>query len=178
MMQQEFTSPLIAELRANNGILQRGDITLRLAENFGFCWGVERAVCYKWTLIVTFKQTSYQLLSFVVVVYADINGVWGACALSRQHHPHHKWDHTQPAGKHSHEDVTDSNVVHWIMCFFNVYKLCETSTITIYLFTYHSFHLFAGQRSSARDERSVSGEESKRPHEQCSSEQWKELWER
>lgn len=45
MMGEEFTSPLVAELRANKGTIQRGDITVKLAEYYGFCWGVERAVC-------------------------------------------------------------------------------------------------------------------------------------
>ena len=44
MMTQEFTSPLLQEMRANNGIIQRGDVTVKLAEYYGFCWGVERAV--------------------------------------------------------------------------------------------------------------------------------------
>jgi 4-hydroxy-3-methylbut-2-enyl diphosphate reductase len=44
MMVAEFTSPLIAELRANNGTIVRGDVTIKLAEFYGFCWGVERAV--------------------------------------------------------------------------------------------------------------------------------------
>jgi 4-hydroxy-3-methylbut-2-enyl diphosphate reductase len=44
MMVQEFTSPLIAEMRANGGVVKRGDVTVKLAEYYGFCWGVERAV--------------------------------------------------------------------------------------------------------------------------------------
>jgi len=44
MMVEEFTSPLVAELRANKGVLKRGDITVKLAEHYGFCWGVERAI--------------------------------------------------------------------------------------------------------------------------------------
>eukprot|EP01041_Mallomonas_annulata_P008229 gene8229-16921_t len=44
MMVQEFASPLIAEIRANKGTIQRGDLTIKLAEFYGFCWGVERAV--------------------------------------------------------------------------------------------------------------------------------------
>lgn len=44
MMTKEFTSPLVAELRANGGVITRGDVTVRLAEFYGFCWGVERAV--------------------------------------------------------------------------------------------------------------------------------------
>lgn len=44
MMVSEFSSPLIAEIRANNGTITRGDLTIILAEFYGFCWGVERAV--------------------------------------------------------------------------------------------------------------------------------------
>eukprot|EP00607_Mallomonas_marina_P007171 CAMPEP_0182416328 /NCGR_PEP_ID=MMETSP1167-20130531/589_1 /TAXON_ID=2988 /ORGANISM="Mallomonas Sp, Strain CCMP3275" /LENGTH=388 /DNA_ID=CAMNT_0024588993 /DNA_START=249 /DNA_END=1415 /DNA_ORIENTATION=+ len=43
-MSSEFTSSLIKEIRANNGTIVRGDLTIKLAEYFGFCWGVERAV--------------------------------------------------------------------------------------------------------------------------------------
>ena len=43
-MVKEFTSSLIAELRANKGVIVRGDVTVKLAEYYGFCWGVERAV--------------------------------------------------------------------------------------------------------------------------------------
>ncbi len=44
LMQTEYQSSLIQQIRDNNYILQRGDVTIRLAEAFGFCWGVERAV--------------------------------------------------------------------------------------------------------------------------------------
>lgn len=44
VMQSEYQSNLIQEIRANNFTLQRGEVTIRLAEAFGFCWGVERAV--------------------------------------------------------------------------------------------------------------------------------------
>lgn len=43
-MAEEFTSSLVAEVRSNGGVLTRGDITVKLAEHYGFCWGVERAV--------------------------------------------------------------------------------------------------------------------------------------
>lgn len=43
-MVKEFTSSLVAELRANGGTITRGDVTVRLAEYYGFCWGVERAI--------------------------------------------------------------------------------------------------------------------------------------
>lgn len=44
LMSSEFTSPLVAELRANKGTITRGNVTVKLAEFYGFCWGVERAV--------------------------------------------------------------------------------------------------------------------------------------
>jgi 4-hydroxy-3-methylbut-2-enyl diphosphate reductase len=43
-LQSEYQSNLIQEIRDNNYRLQRGEVTIRLAEAFGFCWGVERAV--------------------------------------------------------------------------------------------------------------------------------------
>jgi len=43
-LQSEYQSNLIQEIRANNYRLQRGNVTILLAEAFGFCWGVERAV--------------------------------------------------------------------------------------------------------------------------------------
>ena len=39
-----YNSALINELRQNDNRLQRGTITIKLAEAFGFCWGVDRAV--------------------------------------------------------------------------------------------------------------------------------------
>ncbi|MGK7873506.1 MAG: 4-hydroxy-3-methylbut-2-enyl diphosphate reductase [Xenococcaceae cyanobacterium] len=44
VLNAEYQSNLIQEIRDNNYRLQRGDVTIRLAEAFGFCWGVERAV--------------------------------------------------------------------------------------------------------------------------------------
>lgn len=43
-MNTEYQSDLIQAIRDRNYRLQRGDVTILLAESFGFCWGVERAV--------------------------------------------------------------------------------------------------------------------------------------
>jgi 4-hydroxy-3-methylbut-2-enyl diphosphate reductase len=40
----EYQSSLVQQLRENQYTLTRGLVTIRLAEAFGFCWGVERAV--------------------------------------------------------------------------------------------------------------------------------------
>ena len=44
LMQSEYQSNLIQQIRDNSYRLQQGNVTIRLAEAFGFCWGVERAV--------------------------------------------------------------------------------------------------------------------------------------
>jgi 4-hydroxy-3-methylbut-2-enyl diphosphate reductase len=43
-LQSAYQSDLIANLRTNGHSLSQGRLTVRLAEAFGFCWGVERAV--------------------------------------------------------------------------------------------------------------------------------------
>ncbi|CAB1107772.1 unnamed protein product [Ectocarpus sp. CCAP 1310/34] len=44
LMSDEFTSDIISEFKENKGSITRGDTTFKLAEYYGFCWGVERAV--------------------------------------------------------------------------------------------------------------------------------------
>ncbi|MEL7070205.1 MAG: 4-hydroxy-3-methylbut-2-enyl diphosphate reductase [Cyanobacteria bacterium J06581_3] len=43
-MRSEYESSLIQKIRDHNNLLVEGDVTIHLAESFGFCWGVERAV--------------------------------------------------------------------------------------------------------------------------------------
>lgn len=43
-MNLEYQSNLIQTIRDRNYRLTKGDVTICLAESFGFCWGVERAV--------------------------------------------------------------------------------------------------------------------------------------
>ncbi|AFZ54706.1 4-hydroxy-3-methylbut-2-enyl diphosphate reductase [Cyanobacterium aponinum UTEX 3222] len=43
-LNQEYQSNLIQTIRQNNYQITQGNVTIRLAEAFGFCWGVERAV--------------------------------------------------------------------------------------------------------------------------------------
>ncbi|QCH16268.1 4-hydroxy-3-methylbut-2-enyl diphosphate reductase [Synechococcus sp. CB0101] len=43
-LEQAYQSNLIASLRENGYQLQHGRLSVKLAEAFGFCWGVERAV--------------------------------------------------------------------------------------------------------------------------------------
>ena len=44
VMNTEYQSSLIQQIRQNNYRWQEGEVRIHLAEAFGFCWGVERAI--------------------------------------------------------------------------------------------------------------------------------------
>ncbi|XP_050231725.1 4-hydroxy-3-methylbut-2-enyl diphosphate reductase, chloroplastic [Mercurialis annua] len=44
LMSQEYTSDIIKTLKENGFEYTWGNVTVKLAESYGFCWGVERAV--------------------------------------------------------------------------------------------------------------------------------------
>ncbi|KAH6789325.1 4-hydroxy-3-methylbut-2-enyl diphosphate reductase [Perilla frutescens var. frutescens] len=44
LMNQEFTSDIIKKLKENGYEYTWGNVTVKLAEAYGFCWGVERAI--------------------------------------------------------------------------------------------------------------------------------------
>lgn len=44
LMNQEYTSDIITTLKDNGNEYTWGNVTVKLAESYGFCWGVERAV--------------------------------------------------------------------------------------------------------------------------------------
>ena len=45
-LQTQYQSELVETIRANGNTYTRGAVTIKLAQSFGFCWGVERAVEY------------------------------------------------------------------------------------------------------------------------------------
>jgi 4-hydroxy-3-methylbut-2-en-1-yl diphosphate reductase len=56
MFESEYQSSLIQEIRDKGYRLQRGNVTIRLAEAFGFCWGVERAIALAYETRQQFPQ--------------------------------------------------------------------------------------------------------------------------
>ena len=55
-MRSEYESGLIQKIRDNNNLLIDGEVTIHLAESFGFCWGVERAVAMAYEARQHFPQ--------------------------------------------------------------------------------------------------------------------------
>lgn len=66
MMIEEFTSPLFAEMKANNGVITRGDITVKLAIHYGFCWGVERAIAMAYEARAHFPDNTIHITNEII----------------------------------------------------------------------------------------------------------------
>ena len=53
-----YRSELVENIRANGGILSAGDLTVKLAKEFGFCYGVERAIDLAYAARKYFSEVS------------------------------------------------------------------------------------------------------------------------
>ncbi|MGK7946321.1 MAG: 4-hydroxy-3-methylbut-2-enyl diphosphate reductase [Microcystaceae cyanobacterium] len=62
----EYQSSLIQEIRQSNYTLTRGNVTIRLAEAFGFCWGVERAVAMAYETRQHFPNESLWITNEII----------------------------------------------------------------------------------------------------------------
>ena len=62
----EYHSALIEDLRANGYERRFGDLTVRLAEAFGFCYGVDRAVDYAYQTTVKFPDRRIFLVGEII----------------------------------------------------------------------------------------------------------------
>lgn len=56
VLNQEYQSQLIQTIRDHNYCYKQGRVTIHLAESFGFCWGVERAVAMAYETRKHFPQ--------------------------------------------------------------------------------------------------------------------------
>lgn len=62
----EYHSGLVEQIRADNFQAQFGDITLRLAQDFGFCYGVDRAVDYAYQTTHKFPDRRIFLVGEII----------------------------------------------------------------------------------------------------------------
>jgi len=58
----DYTGQLVDMLQARDYTLTAGDVTIRLAKEFGFCYGVERAVDYAYQARKKFPDHTIYLL--------------------------------------------------------------------------------------------------------------------
>jgi 4-hydroxy-3-methylbut-2-en-1-yl diphosphate reductase len=66
LLAAEYHSSLVEQIRAQGYRAQFGDITLRLAEDFGFCYGVDRAVDYAYQATHKFPDRRIFLVGEII----------------------------------------------------------------------------------------------------------------
>ena len=66
VMDTEYQSNLIQTIRDRNYRLSRGEVTIRLAAAFGFCWGVERAVAMAYETRQHFPQSKIWITNEII----------------------------------------------------------------------------------------------------------------
>ena len=65
-MKTGYSSSLVAELRENGGSITRGDVTIKLAEYYGFCWGVERAIAIAYEARAQFPDKTIHITNEII----------------------------------------------------------------------------------------------------------------
>ncbi|MFH1858309.1 MAG: 4-hydroxy-3-methylbut-2-enyl diphosphate reductase [Candidatus Omnitrophota bacterium] len=62
----DYHSPLIEKLKAERYTYRAGDLTIRLAQEFGFCYGVDQAVAYAYETRLKFPDRKIYLTSEII----------------------------------------------------------------------------------------------------------------
>jgi 4-hydroxy-3-methylbut-2-enyl diphosphate reductase len=65
-VESHYRSDIVDKIRRNGGILTVGEITVRLAKQFGFCYGVERAIDLAYAARKVFKDRRLFILGEII----------------------------------------------------------------------------------------------------------------
>ena len=65
-VESHYRSELVEKIRAQGGVLKAGNTTIRLAKEFGFCYGVERAIDLAYAAGKVFKDRRIFLLGEII----------------------------------------------------------------------------------------------------------------
>ncbi|MSU58696.1 MAG: 4-hydroxy-3-methylbut-2-enyl diphosphate reductase [Pedosphaera sp.] len=61
-----YRSQLVEQIRANGGVLSAGDLSIKLAKEFGFCYGVERAIDLSYAARKVFPDQPLYILGEII----------------------------------------------------------------------------------------------------------------
>jgi 4-hydroxy-3-methylbut-2-enyl diphosphate reductase len=65
-VEQHYRSQIVEQLRARGGILEAGGLKVRLAKEFGFCYGVERAIDLAYAARRVFQDKQIYILGEII----------------------------------------------------------------------------------------------------------------
>ncbi len=66
VVESHYHSPLVERLRSSGGIARFGDVTVHLARQFGFCYGVERAIDLAYAACKVFAGRNIYLVGEII----------------------------------------------------------------------------------------------------------------
>jgi 4-hydroxy-3-methylbut-2-en-1-yl diphosphate reductase len=66
VLDAEYHSAVVAQIKARGNVATFGDITVKLAEEFGFCYGVDRAVDYAYQTAMKFPDRRIYLVGEII----------------------------------------------------------------------------------------------------------------
>ena len=79
-VESHYHSPLVERLRADGGVGRFGDVTVRLAKQFGFCYGVERAIDLAYAARKVFADRRIYLVG-EIIHNPDVNAQLAAMGI-------------------------------------------------------------------------------------------------
>lgn len=65
-MAGQFESELVDELRTNNFVIEKDGVTVHLAKDFGFCWGVERSIALAYEAVEHFPGKTVHITNELI----------------------------------------------------------------------------------------------------------------
>ncbi len=65
-VESHYRSDIVDKVRRNGGLISVGDVTVRLAKQFGFCYGVERAIDLAYAARKVFKDRRLYIVGEII----------------------------------------------------------------------------------------------------------------
>ena len=66
VMDQQFKSTVVDELKENNYVIEREGVKVHLASDFGFCWGVERSIALAYEAVKHFPDRKVHITNELI----------------------------------------------------------------------------------------------------------------
>ena len=79
-VESHYHSPMVERLRAAGGVAKFGDVTVRLAKQFGFCYGMERAIDLAYAARKVFADRDIYLVG-EIIHNPDVNAQLAAMGI-------------------------------------------------------------------------------------------------
>jgi hypothetical protein len=65
-MKEQFQANLVQEMKSNNFIMSRPGVTVHLAKEYGFCWGVERSIALAYEAVNHFPDRKIHITNELI----------------------------------------------------------------------------------------------------------------